>query len=509
MVDENWTVGKIPSGSVLQVGKDFIGEVKGLEVFPRAMCPKEIIDRCGGEEQTKKRTLEILGAERESMQYWTPRGHNQWMGDVMFGDLRSFEPERIHLYYLIDRRHGSSKFSSGGHFIAHMSSSDLVHWEHHPLALELDEWNTIATGRPFVCDGKIIMAHGYHTDRIFPSADVFTIKPDEKGDYSPRVFPTAGKFLNGDPEKGKYPMGSTFAESTDGIHFQKANVLMHECQNPSIVPEEGGNGYLMLAGYGVLGLWRSDDLFHWTEIDHNILPYWQPPLHCSEECQCYFEWNGWHYIVAGRTGFWMSKKQTGPYWEGKDGKNTGVITPRWNLNEGLWVPMVAEFKNNRRILAGFLTGPDFEWGGYLVFRELIQMADGSLGLKWPDEMRPAMRGRVELKIRVGNRISQDTSIEIHAGSENRATLENMQQCLHLSARITPGQGTSHIAIAGLGENGEGCSLSFLLKRARAQWSTAKKNQLPGEIPSLEEIRTWSSNFVHFKGMDFTTTNVEG
>ncbi len=513
MVDENWPLGMIPCGSYLKNAEGTDVGLLGLQIFPRALCDKEIIERSGGSAWVEQRTREILGPVPSQMQYWTPPGHNQWVGDVMFGDLRSFDPDRIHLYYLIDRRHSTSKFGTGGHFTAHMSSTDLVHWEHHPLALAPDEWTSFATGRPLVRNGKVIMGYGMHSSRIHAEKDLFQARLDPGSVTIPRIFQSAGRMIPGEPDAGKYPMGSTFAESTDGINFQKSHLLIHPAQNPSIVKESAGDGFLMLAGYGGHGLWRSADLCHWHPVDQDIIPLWgQSSANNTDECQCYFEWNGWHYIVGGRTGFWMSKNQNGPYWEGPGDKKAAAVKPRWSLNDGLWVPMVAEFKGNRRILAGFLTGPGFEWAGHLVFRELIQMAVGSLGLNWPAEMRPSVTSMLEPEIRGRGKVVRGSQVAVAAAPASWATLEGLPHSIHLHVRITPDAGTSHVAIAGLGANGAGCALSCLVRRGRAQWSESIHDSLPREVPSLEEIngrQDHNSPNIHWKGQDFTITNVDG
>ena len=140
-------------------------------------------------------------------------------------------------------------------------------------------------------------------------------------------------------------------------------MLVHQADNPNVSYDNAG-GYLLLSG---ADLWHSHDLQHWQLKVSGLIPLSNDsPVRPSSECLCMFKWNGWHYIIGGRSGFWMSRNQKGPYWEGWDRKNTDVVKPRWDIYEGLLVPMVAEFRNNRRILAGF-TGRLY--GGYLVFRK--------------------------------------------------------------------------------------------------------------------------------------------
>ena len=55
------------------------------------------------------------------MQYWTPPGHNAWVGDV----ATLFHAGRYHVFYLYDRRHHRSKFGKGAHYFEHLSTADF------------------------------------------------------------------------------------------------------------------------------------------------------------------------------------------------------------------------------------------------------------------------------------------------------------------------------------------------------------------------------------------------
>ena len=55
------------------------------------------------------------------IQYWTPRGHNNWVGDV----VTIFYQGRYHVFYLADRRHHQSKFGCGAHYFEHISTEDF------------------------------------------------------------------------------------------------------------------------------------------------------------------------------------------------------------------------------------------------------------------------------------------------------------------------------------------------------------------------------------------------
>ena len=65
--------------------------------------------------------------------FWRPRGYNVYAGDCML----LWDGARLHLFYLFDRRHHTSKWNLGAHQYAHLSSTDLVNWDRHPLAIPL------------------------------------------------------------------------------------------------------------------------------------------------------------------------------------------------------------------------------------------------------------------------------------------------------------------------------------------------------------------------------------
>ena len=119
---------------------------------------------------------------------------------------------------------------------------------------------------------------------------------------------------------------------------------------------------------------------------------------------------------------------------------------------------------------------------------------------------------LEPEIRGRGKVVRGSQVAVAAAPASWAALEGLPHSIHLHMRITPDAGTSHVAIAGLGANGAGCALSCLVRRGRAQWSESIHDSLPREVPSLEEIngrQDHNSPNVHWKGQDFTITNVDG
>lgn len=273
-----------------------------------------------------------------SVQYWTPDDHNAWAGDVAVGFWRG----RFHVFYLFDRRHHACSGGAGRHFFAHISSADLVGWDEHPHAVPIEEWwETFGTGTPFVYEGKLHLSYGLHTSRLTKDKSI--------------------------------PIGATFAVSEDGIHFRKSGEIIHPTENPTVYNRADGRLGL-IAGYRMGGkIWASDRLGGWKLFDGKIPVF--------GDCPCLFEWKGSRYLLQG--GIKFAYSPTGEPGTFVDWAKKG-LTPY----EGLAVPMVAPFGDDRRIMSGWLSFTGRKWGGWLVFRELIRYPDGTLGTKWVPEIKP-------------------------------------------------------------------------------------------------------------------------
>ena len=130
-----------------QLKANFRGRVDYVALWDRALSDDEIVRLSGGKEQVARRCLKILALQQPVPNYW-----HTYAGDCML----LWDGQRLHLFYLFDRRHHTSKWNLGAHQYAHLSSSDLLHWEHHPLALVLDRgWEcAIGTGDFIYHEGR-------------------------------------------------------------------------------------------------------------------------------------------------------------------------------------------------------------------------------------------------------------------------------------------------------------------------------------------------------------------
>ena len=289
-------------------------------------------------------TRRFESAPIDRIQGWKPKGHNASVGDV----TGIWYKGRLHVFYLADRRNHGSKGGTGGHSFAHLSSADLVSWREHPEAVPVTEWwQTVGTGTPFVMkDGRLALAYGFHTERM----------------QSPKA-------------KGK-PRGATYAVSDDGGEtFRQTGEFFHETRNPTVYNRADGR-YGMVCGYGMGGIYASDDLKKWELVDDTT--------GAKGDCPCYFAWNGHHYLLQGFRGHeFLRHSKTGKpgSWE-----DWGKQIPA--LYAGLIVPMVVEIPGNRRLLLGWRSATSELWGGVMEIREVFQAADGSLRSELLD-IRPA------------------------------------------------------------------------------------------------------------------------
>lgn len=295
--------------------------------------------------------------------FWTPDGHNTWVGDV----VSLYHNDTYHLFYLYDRRGHQSKFGKGGHYFEHLSTKDFKHWTEHEAAVPIEEqWETFGTGTPFVFNDKLCISYGYHTTRIYPREQ--TTLP-ELYEYLEKKGHT-GAF---DRHRMKgVAAGASYSVSDDGVNFTKTDILFHPCENPSIYIDPEGK-LKMLANYGARGTWTSDSINGgWHCLNENF------PL--GGDCTFFFNWGDYDYIIGGFTKLW-SKPTKQP-----DSAYKDMVASGTDFYNGLCVPTIARIFDNRYVMAGWMWMK--AWGGPLVIHELVQLPDGRIGTKWMDELVP-------------------------------------------------------------------------------------------------------------------------
>ncbi len=323
--------------------------VSKAEIFLPAIKPEEKVVKTG---------------DTAPVQYWTPHGHNNWVGDV----VAFFHQGRYHVFYLFDRRHHASKFGQGAHYFEHISTTDFKTWTEHEAATPLEEqWECIGTGSPFAFKKKLCIGYGLHTGRVYPDAKT--------------SWPAQWDFLKKNGATGEFkfdmtqgvPAGASYAVSEDGVSsFKKSKVLFHPCQNPSVYTDPSGK-LRMLANAGSKGMWESETLDSgWRCISPNFPP--------GGDCTFFFRWGKFDYIIGGFKDLW-SKPADAP-----DSKYESVVAKGLDFYDGSNVPAITEINGGRFVMAAWI--PIRGWGGPLLIRELIQFNDGRIGSKWMKEVTP-------------------------------------------------------------------------------------------------------------------------
>lgn len=310
------------------------------------------------------------------IQYWTPPGHNSWVGDV----VTFFYQGRYHVFYLYDRRHHASKFGKGAHYFEHLSTTDFKTWTEHEAATPLEEqWECIGTGTPFVFNNRLCLSYGLHTGRVYP--------------LDQTTWPAQWEYLNTHGCTGSFqcattpgiPAGATYAVSEDGVSkFKKTGIMFHPCQNPSVYTDPSGK-LRMLANAGSKGIWESESVDGgWRCISPDFPP--------GGDCTFFFRWGKFDYIIGGFKDLW-SKPADAP-----DSAYEDVVAKGLDFYDGLGVPAITEINDGRFLMAGWVGVRG--WGGILAIRELIQYPDGRIGSKWMKEITPETEQPKTLAVRI-------------------------------------------------------------------------------------------------------------
>ncbi|MDD4269141.1 MAG: hypothetical protein PHN77_13025 [Thermoguttaceae bacterium] len=434
LVDEEWPHGRLVGfraplliGAGYEQGHmraGFRGQIDHVAVWDRALGDEEIAALAGGPEEVGRRERQINGPVRTSAQYWKPRGYNAWAGDCM----PMFHDGTFRLFYLFDRRHHGSKWGQGAHQYGQLSSRDLVSWDEHPLAVPIVEQWECSMG---TCD--CIWHEGvYH---------MFYTDCGSRCEYRDK------------PQRGSWIFCAT---STDGVHFQKDLKPLVPGGDCTVFRDPATGLFHLVRGGGSRLV--SKDLRNWEEVPGDFV---ERKPGTTGECPHEFEWNGWYYFILGTNAIWKSRGALGPWEE---------LAP--TIYDGLFVPKVAEFTGNRRILAGFL----FErgWAGHLALRELTQKPDGSLGTRFAPELIPASGPPRRLSFTAlsaaaggdGSRIQIDAPGRFAAGMLSAAPRN-----ARITLRVVPRPGTAAfgLCLRGHGEYQGGCELRFEPARQRAQY----------------------------------------
>ncbi len=302
-----------------------------------------------------------------AIQYYTPAGFNTWAGDVSL----FYHNDVFYLLYLFDRNHHGSRWGGGAHEFNLLTSKDLINWEDHGPVIEVDEsWKSVGTGTMFFHKGKYYISFGWHTSRVIDYKH--TVSSKYAKDFAMQSYPIARKDF-----APLYPSGANIAVSNDGINFKWTEKFYNISENPSIY--QTSKGLKMFSGYAhEFGVWTINDIEGVWKKENITYRFSgkEASMRNTTECPCYFENNNWRYLIMGSNGFWGAKG---------DDEWTDMASKGFDIYDGLCVPMVTNYKDNRLILGGWFR---HDWGSAIVLRELFAYPDGVLGIKWLKELEP-------------------------------------------------------------------------------------------------------------------------
>lgn len=399
----------------------------------------------------------------KSFAYYSPHGYNSWAGDV----VNFYHDGVYHVLYLIDSHHHGNRWGSGVHHFEHITTTDFINWTDCGPIVEITEpWQSFGTGVMFHYKGKYYVSYGYHTGRVVNNdllashglLEKYKKNGETRSINYTEIF-TAGKF----------PNGANYAVSDDGINFTEAGKQFHWAENPSIYNR--GDKLEMYTGGSV---WQSPDIDGPWKLERDGFPSCgTPPMFSNGDCPSFFELNGYKYIIIGFTDYWHTEKDSDKY------INSAALG--YDIYEGLNVPMVVDM-NGRLIYAGWLGG--IGWGSVIVHRELIQYADGHLGLKWLPELAP----KSGMPVSVNDELKQGLAY-------------------YIEVDIDPGDSTGRAALRFSSES-SGCELQLDFAAERAQFSDLESGFSAPIMPAHETIPHGDRTNTHNSSRNFSIAHVD-
>lgn len=306
-----------------------------------------------------------------AIQYFKPYESHLFTGDCM----PYYHNGKFYIYWLLDEGHHAGLGGLGGHQWALSTSSDLVNWEHHPVAVGIEQdWEkSICTGSVIADKGKF---YAFYSTRV----------KDDKGVHEQLSYGISN-------DDGR----SFIKQKPNPFYFPPEECVSRDFRDPKVFKDNQGMYHLFISGYkknpviegfgGYLCHLVSDDLKNWKEIESPLSGQVGTP-----ECSDYFKWNDWYYLlysIGGDTYYVMSRNPFGP-WQYPD---TQSLVEQWAS-----VYKTAPYHDARRIAVAYMpcrnNGKDFDsaiWGGNMLLREMVQEPDGTLYTKFLKEVLPPMK----------------------------------------------------------------------------------------------------------------------
>lgn len=265
--------------------------------------------------------------------------------DVNVGDCMPYVNDgRYHVLYLKDRRHHCSKWVLGAHQWEHISTSDFIEWQVHPMAVPITEWYEGS-----ICTGSWIK-HGdtqylYYTVRMYDRSPAHICRSISKDGYHFKkdkdfCFKLSDKYLGRSVRDPKVILGD------DGLYHMFLTTTLVEAER------------------GCLAHLVSSDLNEWTELD--------TPIYISDdatepECPDYIKYGGYYYLI-------FSLKTKAHYMISKSAFD-GFKLPENPIIPCSSVPKGAVW-NGKIVFTGFI--PTQGYAGVMTFKTATNDKDGIL-----------------------------------------------------------------------------------------------------------------------------------
>lgn len=358
-----------------------------------------------------------------NLQYFKPTEEHLFAGDGM----PYYYNGTFYLYWLLDEGHHAGLGGLGGHQWALSTSTDLVNWKHYPVALGIDneEWEKS------ICTGSVI-AEG---DKFY----AFYATRVKEGD---KVHEQLSYAVSDD---GGYTYRK---QEPNPFYYAPEECISRDFRDPKVFKDDSGIFHLFIAGNlkepvldgfgGYLVHLVSPDLKNWKEMDSPLKGQRGTP-----ECADYFNWGDWYYLlysIGGHTHYLKSKAPYGPW----------IYPESQALVEYFGsVYKTAGFRDDRRIAVAYSPcrkdDKDYGeriWGGTILFRELVQEADGNLSTRFLNEALPAM-SNIDIPavhaVSTGKTVSvTDGTITVNAaGDIGVASMNDLPENYRISMKIEP------------------------------------------------------------------------
>lgn len=462
----------------------FPGLIDHAGLWNRALSDEEIMTLSGGKEEVERQrtkfsahppgpfpsTQDLVQSYRQLVQKFQsdphrPRYHflHFEAGDAMPGDANGaiYWKGRYHLFYIFQRRQPET--NQVVHCWGHASSVDLLHWDHHPTALDVapaDPDRGIFSGNAFVTkEGKpVILYHGVDAGNCIAVAEDDLLLRWKKSAQNPIVpLPKPGS-----PDFGKY-------DSWDPHGWLEGDTYY------AIFGENPGTGSKAALFQGpsltelrYVGRFMAHD--HWSEPGEDI------------SCPDFFPLGNQHMLLC------ISHIRGARYFLGQWDKKRGIFVPqshgRMNWPGGaFFAPETMLDHQGRRILfawclderpraARLASG----WSGVMSLPRVLSLAnDGTLRIE-PAE---------ELKRLRSNPLGSQTNITIPADRE--IVLDEVQgDCLEIEVDLQPeGSTECGLAVRRTPDAQEQTIIRYLPRKKRLQIDVSQSTLDPAI-----RYRTW-------------------